>query len=86
MGGKGVTVGPGVVVTPGKVGGVVPVDACVGVGGAVGGRVDSRAGVALGVASATDVGTGAPGAWEESRMPAITVATETKPTAIPLDN
>ena len=84
MGGRGVAVGPGVAVEPGVVEGVVPVgEATTGVRDAVGGRVGSRMAVALGEASATDVGAGPVGDCEESKMPASTVATETRPTATP---
>jgi len=57
-----------------------------GVGDAVGGKVGSRVRVALGVASATDVGAGPLGDCEESKRPASTVAAETRPTAIPPNN
>jgi len=87
VGGNGVAVGPGVVVAPGAVGGMAPVgEATRGGGDGVGGRVGNCMRVALGVASATDVGAGPVGDCEESKMPASTVATETRATAIPLNS
>ncbi len=87
MGGNGVAVGPGAVVAPGAVGGMAPVgEATRGVSDGVGGSVGNCMRVALGEASATEVGAGPLGDCEESKMPASTVATETRPTAIPLNS
>jgi hypothetical protein len=86
VGGNGVAVGPGVVVAPGAAGGMVPVGEAARGGGGVGGRVGNGMRVALGEASATDVGAGPVGDCEESKMPASTVATETRATAIPLNS
>ena len=81
MGGNGVAVGPG------AVGGMTPVgEATRGVSDGVGGSVGNCMRVALGEASATEVGAGPLGDCEESNMPASTVATETRPTAIPLNS
>jgi hypothetical protein len=57
-----------------------------GVSDGVGGSVGNCMRVALGEASATEVGAGPLGDCEESKMPASTVATETRPTAIPLNS
>jgi len=87
VGGNGVAVGPGAVVAPGAVGGMAPVgEATRGVSDGVGGSVGNCMRVALGEASATEVGAGPLGDCEESNMPASTVATETRPTAIPLNS
>lgn len=69
---------------PGVAGDVVLVGEAASVGDAVAGRVGGCTMVALDVASAMDVGAGPPGACKESRMPASTVATETRPIRIPL--
>lgn len=83
----GVTVGPGVGVEAGVAGEAAVVgEATPGVKNAVGNTVCGWAAVALGVASATEVGAGPPDSCDASNTPASTVATETRPTTMPLSN